>query len=127
MTNPKTINITPDPTYIKKAFEHFGIELGGALQMTPDGNFRIDTDAPDYAEVMGVLTGQILADYALGTMVVPSNVQALRTVHDGLAGANRRWGIRLDETGLREALEEATESLASVTANLDGLLGPVER
>lgn len=123
MTDPKTISITPDPSYIKKAFEHFGIELGGALRMTPTGDFTIDTDAPDFPDVMSKLTGQLLADYATGTMVIPSNVQSLQGAHRALGELSRIYGIRMGE-GAAETLSEAVESLESVIGNLDGLLGP---
>lgn len=121
MHDETTINISPDPSYIKKSFEHFGIELGGALQMTPTGDFRIDSEAPDYASVLGALTGQLLADYASGTMVLPSNVKALQDVERTLKGV---LGTRMTPEARLE-VDEAIERLQGVITNLDGLLGPV--
>lgn len=121
MNDKKTISIAPAPKLIQDAFEHFGIELGGALQITPTGDFRIDSDAPDYASVLSKLTGQILADYASGTMVIPSNVEALQGIEKSLGDIRRRFDF--DELTSRQMVDEVQERLQGVITNLDGLLG----
>lgn len=117
MDAPTTINIRPTASLVEAAFEHFGIELGRALSLRPDGYFTIDPDARDFPEALSKLTGQVLADYTTATIVLPSNAQALKAIRSDLRH------LPVLDAEASATLTELVERLDSVIDNLDGLMG----
>jgi hypothetical protein len=115
---PKTIDISPTRRLQTQAFETFGVPLGGALNVDADGHLSFDADAADVPDVLGALTGQILSDHAIATMVLPSNVQGLRGSPNSCAS---RRPSRADRSG-RRADRRGHRRLDGIIGNLDGLM-----
>lgn len=115
------ISIAPTPELTRTAFAYFGIELGGVLKMRPDGGMAFDTEAPDLAQVLSILTGQILADHVTATMVLPSNVKALQDALRALRAVSASGALSGTYDYYGE-VEESIERIESVVENLDGLM-----
>jgi hypothetical protein len=112
-----TIDIRPTPTLIEQAFERFGVPLGGALKLDAKGTLSCTPEAEDFPEVMSKLTGLLLADFATATMVLPSNVRALRGAVETMESLLRSRRAM----GPRRRWETSWSAWRVVADNLDGL------
>lgn len=116
MTDPKTISIAPTAELIRSALAHFGIE---GVTVSEDGTVAMPDDETQARAVMSTLFGEILAAHTVATMVLPSNVRALREISQELSGLSAQIGVASSEE-----LGEQVERLNDIIANLNGLMGP---
>lgn len=142
---PKTVPMGVDPSLIRRAFEFYSIEN---VAVADDGkiaptmietmtaeqierdieNLRIDdkggvaiiTDLDLFAKMMADLFGKVLSDYAMDTMVLPSNAARIRQVRGQLNDELTHLRPVLDHNykDSIEHIEEMMESLDSVARNL---------